>query len=104
MNSNESTQRNESMKIGLYQKTKHFAMRQKERNISDNLLTRVLCKIKCSFGIKTTVIVGEHFLKSYKNLFAAPNLVLIIESYDLVTIYPTNNLYGHSYQNVYFIQ
>ena len=97
-------QRKQSQWIGLYRKTQHFAERQRKWNVSDELLASVLEKIKCSLGSKTAVIVGERFLKLHLHKVYSPNLVLLIDGNDLVTIYPTRNLFGHSYRSVYFIQ
>lgn len=97
-------QRKQSQWIGLYRKTQHFMLRQNEWNVSDELLGGVLEKIKCSLGSKTAVIVGERFLKLHLRKAYSPNLVLLIDGNDLVTIYPTRNLFGHSYRSVYFIQ
>ena len=104
MNSKSLKQRKQSQWIGLYRKTQHFVLRQKEWNVSDELLGGILERIKCSLGVKTAVIVGERFLKSHIYKVGAPNLVLLIDGNDLVTIYPTHNLCGHSYQSVHFVQ
>ena len=97
-------QRKQSQWIGLYRKTQHFMLRQKEWNVSDELLGGILERIKCSLGVKTAVIVGEHFLKSHIYKVGASNLVLLIDGNDLVTIYPTRNLFVHSYERVLFVQ
>ncbi len=83
---------NKNDKSGLYVKTEHFIERQRERNVSDREVNVVLRNIKCSFAGKVLIVVGKPFMKMNHIRIRHKNMVVILDSFLLVTVFFCENL------------
>lgn len=80
------------MRRNKFIKTKHFKLRQHERNIHDYELDKILRKVKVKSPGKSLIIVGKKLLEKI-GLETKFNLVILSEGSKLITLFYEPNLY-----------
>lgn len=79
--------------IGLYEKSAHFCVRQKERGISDRDVDIVLRNLTCTYLCTVLIIVGKPFMKANDIRSTKNNLVIVLCVRRLVTTFYCDNLF-----------
>ncbi len=82
---------------GLYLKTKHFRKRQQERHIPNDALAKILSEIKVSYADEVRLIVPRNLMKKCKITHLGTNLILVMNSHKLITIFAIPNLTDYFY-------
>ena len=86
----------------LYTQTKHFEERQRERHISDEALAGIFSEVTVSYGGDARLIVPEKMMKKYRLRHLGTNIIIVLNSYRLITAFAISNLYEYLvFNNIY---
>lgn len=103
-----SVRSNQNLYEELYEKTKHFEQRQDERCIPSVSLHGILSEAKVSYGGDARLIVPEKMMKKYHLRHLGTNIIIVLNSYKLITVFAISSLYeylvfNNKYQKHYLL-
>lgn len=79
----------------LYTVTKHFKERLRERGIPRKSIAGIISETKESYGGDARLIVPEKMMKKYRLRHLGTNIIIVLNSYRLITAFAISNLYEY---------